>query len=94
MWVFSLRTFDSKSSRIRGYREHPDFFEGAAWKKKDVFHWAGADELDLPAKDLGYPTQLYNVDAVAYESMMIGLLAIHRGPPKRDLCQRRFSKTN
>ena len=92
MWVFSLRTFDSKSNRIRGYREHPDFLEGATWKKEDVFHWAGADELDLPAKDLGYPTQLYNIDAVAYESMMIGLLAIHRGPPNEICAKEGFPK--
>ena len=28
-----------------------------------------------------YQTQLYNIDAVAYESLMLGLFQIHQGPP-------------
>ena len=89
IWVYSIRTFQfqPRLSRLRGYREHPDFVGGAAWKETDVHHWAGADELDPPAPDLGYPTQLYNVDAVGYESLMIGLLAIHRGPPNQ-ICRK------
>ncbi len=92
VWVYSIRTFHPKLGRLRGYREHPDFLRGAAWEEKDVFHWAGADELDLPAPDLGYSTQLYNVDAVAYESLMIGLLAIHRGPPNEICAKGGFPK--
>ncbi|MXZ36455.1 MAG: glycosyl hydrolase family 32 [Acidobacteria bacterium] len=94
VWVYSIRTFqfEPRLSRLRGYREHSDFVEGAAWEESDVHHWAGADELDPPAPDLGHPTQLYNVDAAGYESLMIGLLAIHRGPPNRICLEGGFPK--
>ena len=50
--------------------EHPDLFAGAAWQREDVAHWAGADHLDPPVPRVhGYPTQLYNIDAVGYESI-------------------------
>jgi hypothetical protein len=42
----------------------------------------GADKLDLPRADLGTPCELYNLDAVAYESLMLGLFSIWRGQPK------------
>ncbi len=95
MWVYSIRGQDARVSydrryigqqdpqtyRFRCYREHCDFIEGARWGEKDVVFWIGADELDLPHPRLGYQTQLYNVDAVAYESLMLGLFQIHQGPP-------------
>ena len=57
-----------------------------------MFFWAGPDDLDLPAPDLGYPTQLYNLDAAGYESLMLGLFAIHRGPPNGVCWKGRFPK--
>jgi hypothetical protein len=95
MWVYSIRGQDAhipryssyhgqqdpQTYRFRCYREHCDFIEGARWDEKDVVFWIGADELDLPHPLWGYQTQLYNVDAVAYESVMLGLFQIHQGPP-------------
>ena len=85
-WVYSIRTYNQRG-RVRSYREHGDFIAGSKWDDKDVIPWLTADDLDLPDPQLGYQTELYAVDAVAYESLMIGLLAIHRGPPN-DVCAR------
>ena len=84
-WVYSVRTSDRAVGRRRGYREHSDLFAGAAWQREDVAHWAGADHLDPPSREFGYPTQLYNIDAVGYESILLGFLMIHRGPPN-EIC--------
>ena len=56
--------------------------------------WLGADRLDPPRPGSGVDPQLYNLDVVAYESLMIGLMSILRdnSPPSRprdkinDLC--------
>ena len=47
--------------------------------------WLGADRLDLRWRDDGAEPQLYNLDAVAYESLMVGMFAILRAvkPPDR-----------
>jgi len=42
--------------------------------------WAAADRLDPPDPEIGDPPQLYNLDAVAYESIMLGIFQIHLGP--------------
>jgi len=84
VWVFSVRMYNARG-RVRGYRSHPDFVQGAAWTSDDVRFWQTADDLDLPEPNLGYQTQLYKVGAVAYESLMISLHAIHRGPPN-EIC--------
>ncbi|MGI8992257.1 MAG: glycosyl hydrolase family 32 [Bryobacteraceae bacterium] len=85
-WFYSIRTFN-KGARVRSYRECADFLKGANWTKQDVNFFAAADDRDLPEPGLGYPTQLYNLDAVAYESLMLGVFAIHRGPPN-EICEK------
>jgi hypothetical protein len=77
-WIYSVRT--SLDSRTRSYRECDDLFQGATWPARDLVYWAGADELDLPDPTVGDRTQLYNLDAIAYESLMLGVFTIHRGP--------------
>jgi hypothetical protein len=84
-WVYSVRS--GMYGRARAYREHDDLVAGAQWTKDELVHWAAADELDLPDPQVGAPTQLYNLDAVAYESLMLGVAAIHRGP-ENDLCEK------
>lgn len=79
-WFYSIRTMN-KRGRIRSYRECEDFVQGANWTSKDVIFFASADDLDPPDLSLGYETQLYNLDAVAYESLMLGVFAIFEGPP-------------
>ena len=42
--------------------------------------WVGADRLDAPWPGSSYLTDMYHLDAVAYESLMIGLFTILREP--------------
>jgi hypothetical protein len=82
-WVYSVR--NGFYGRARAYREHDDLVRGAQWTKDELVQWAWADDLDLPDPQVGDRTQLYNLDAVAYESLMLGVAAIHRGP-ENDVC--------
>ena len=82
-WVFSLRTFSALDGRVRtrGYYETADFFKGSTWTNDDVRFWARTDIFDSPDPKLGYYTQLYNLDATPYESIMLGSFSVFMGPP-------------
>ena len=82
VWVYSLRGGHRELGRIRNYRENPDAMAGANWKLEDLTPWAAADRLDPPRASIGSQPELYNVDAVAYESLMLGLFSIWRGHPE------------
>jgi hypothetical protein len=43
--------------------------------------WCGSDSLDPPRADYKITPQLYNLDCVAYESLLLGLFTIWRGQP-------------
>ena len=43
--------------------------------------WVAADELDRPRVDLRLAPELYNLDCVAYESVLLGLFTLCRGDP-------------
>jgi len=90
VWVFSLRA----PSRTRRYLEAKEFLAAARpWppdragqadaKTKAAEYvptlWVGADRLDPPRADTGVQPQLYNLDAVAYESVLLGLFSVWRG---------------
>lgn len=77
-WVYSLRT--SFRGRSRNYRECDDFLAGAKWSASETVPWLAADRLDAPEPGYKHKTQLYNFDAVAYESVMLGFFELHRGP--------------
>lgn len=89
-WVYSIRS--SWHGRSRNYSEHDDFLGGAAVTNQ--VKWMRADNRDLPGTDwfyafpdrVGKPLDpsLYNLDAVAYESLMLGALTIYQGPPNAD----------
>jgi len=87
-WVFSIRSENVLKSihqftgRSRFYREHSDFIKGGDWGDEVVF-WQGADYLDKPDENIGDKAQLYNLSAVGYESLMLGLHEIHLGPSNR-----------
>jgi Carbohydrate esterase, sialic acid-specific acetylesterase len=81
-WVYSLRS--SWRGRSRDYWEHDDFLKGAEWEGGQPYLWCGADELDPPDPEIGQTPQLYNLDAVAYESIMLGIFEIHLGPPNQE----------
>jgi hypothetical protein len=86
-WCFSIKR-GTVRGRSRYYYESDEFLKGAAWDRS-VF-WTASDRLDLPEPAGGYPgggdaPQLYSLNAVAYESLMVGMHYIHRGP-KNEVC--------
>ena len=90
-WVFSLRQDENAMNRSRRYLESPDF-AATRWAAGDPVLWTGADTADRARPEMKTtPRQLYNLDAVAYESVLLGLFSIYRGErPDRekpiDLC--------
>jgi hypothetical protein len=82
VWVYSIRTDTRGLGRTRGYREGADWIEAARWRPADVVPWVGADRLDPSRTDMRTPCELYNLDAVAYESILLGLFTIWRGQPR------------
>ena len=81
-FVFSIRL--SWDRRARLFFEHPDFLQAARWDPDQPVRWARADRLDRPDPFLGLRPQLYDVNAVAYESIMLGAFAIFHGPENPD----------
>ncbi|MCQ2118429.1 MAG: exo-alpha-sialidase [Bacteroidales bacterium] len=86
----------SGGPRNRMYYELEDFMEGPCWEtryrgsvlghtalEQNLEKWIDRDDT-LDPVDPDVPglskTQLYNFDAVAYESIMVGMLEIHIGP--------------
>lgn len=63
---------------------HPDikpwWKESAGWRASCTpTIWVGSDRLDPARPDVNTDPELYNLDAVAYESLMLGLFSIWRG---------------
>ena len=89
VWVYSIKDYErGLIGRFRRYNEGPDPLTAAEWDEDNppVF-WVGADRLDPPYPGLGVEQpQLYNLDAMAYESLIIGLFNVWKGPTndKRD----------
>ncbi|HBJ87983.1 MAG TPA: hypothetical protein DDZ88_29825 [Verrucomicrobiales bacterium] len=93
-WVFSIKKGTSRG-RSRYYYESDDFLKGADWEKS--VYWTSTDKLDLPEPQGRYPgageqSQLYSLNAVAYESLMIGMHYIHRGPNNKICEEGKFPK--
>ena len=78
-WVFSLRADDSGT--VRRYRRYfeSSHFAQATWSAGEPVSWVATDTLDFARPDLKMAAELYNVDAVAYESVMLGLFTVFRG---------------
>jgi len=96
VWVFGIRDGAPAVSRCRSYAEFPEVPPKSNWTGANHGRgktlWIGADQLDPDRPDQNLrrtadrpwdlvPSQLYNLDAVAYESVMVGLFAIWRGQP-------------
>jgi hypothetical protein len=81
VWVYSIRASAGKK-RARRYREGSDLLQASKWKLGEPTFWVGADDKDPQRDDLKTPCELYNLDAVAYESIMLGAFTIWRGQPK------------
>lgn len=89
-WVYSLRSggpLKSGVGRARYYYEHSDYLKGAKWDLEKVVFWTGADKLDPPDPAVGNKAQLYNLSAVAYESLILGVHEVHLGP-ENPICQK------
>ncbi len=83
VWCFSLRANQTGTQiRSRRYLESKTFAD-AKWADRDPVPWVAADTLDVERADLQTTPQIYNVDAVAYESVMLGLFAMYRGEAQR-----------
>jgi hypothetical protein len=81
VWVYSLRgesTFGGLG-RHRRYWETPDLFANVNWRKDEPVLWTGADAADPRRPEFNVPAELYNLDCVAYESVVLGLFTIFRG---------------
>jgi hypothetical protein len=84
LWIISLR-HGWGQPRARRYWEVKDLAKGPYWgepgQPRYASFWVGADKLDPVRPDYKIPCQLYNLDAVAYESLIIALFTIWRGQP-------------
>jgi hypothetical protein len=96
-WIFGLRIGQPGVGRSRAYFEHPDAIAGNKHIPDDSVVWLCADRLDPHHPDPKYSNiepQLYNHDAVGYESLMLGLFAIWQGPPNNVCAQLKIQKRN
>ena len=84
-----------RRGRARSYWENEDFLAALGeWDGYDPVFWLGANKLDPKRSDydIGREPQLYKVDAVGYESLMLGLLQLHYGPPNSLCAKQGFPK--
>jgi len=98
VWVFSIRDDDLRNEagtkiagRYRRYWETREFERPSTWNEGGPALWAAADRLDLQRPDFHVMPELYNLDCVAYESILLGLFTMFRGEgPRRhkvnDIC--------
>lgn len=96
-WVFGLRIGQSGVGRSRAYFENSDAIAGTQVIAKGAVPWLCADRLDPHHPDSKYSNiepQLYNHDAVAYESLMLGLFSIWQGPPNSECARLKIQKRN
>lgn len=78
----------------RGWRERqryhyaaPTFAEAGRWPETGPVFWLRIDEHDRADPTLGDVPQLYDFNAVAYESLMLGAFGIFYGP-QNEVCER------
>lgn len=103
-WVFTIRKETRPSppwsepmvhanGRARSYWEGDSIQDALSGWDGSVF-WFGADRLD--PKKPGYPVgdepQIYKVDAVGYESLMLGLIQPHYGPANEVCAKKGYPK--
>lgn len=90
-WVFSIRHFTHRiegatyAVRCRRYWESPDLITNTLWKPEEPAMWVAADALDESRHPGAGKAELYALDAVAYESVLLGLFSIYRAPAALDI---------
>jgi len=85
----------SQRGRSRSYWDNNSFLAALdGWDNYDPVFWLGADKLDNRRSkyDIGSEPQLYKVDAVGYESLMLGLIQLHYGPPNETCAKGGYPK--
>jgi hypothetical protein len=83
-WVFSIRSDQFAgpiTGRYRRYWEGVDFKTAVGWNESDSVAWIKADSKDFAAPGVRSAPELYNLDCVGYESLLLGLFTIWRGEP-------------
>ena len=71
VWVYSLR-HSLGQQRRRRYWETPDLIHGPKWAAiAEAPIWIGSDSLDPARPDMKITPELYNLDCVAYESLIL-----------------------
>jgi len=84
VWVYSLREpqgLQRYVGRHRRYIESTSFCTLTPWSMDRAVAWVAADDLDRPRTDIGSQPELYNLDCVAYESVLLGLFSMFFGNP-------------
>jgi hypothetical protein len=82
VWVFSLRDTlynSSISGRYRRYWESREFAQARNWDGRASVAWTKADSQDFSRPGVPTLPELYNLDCVAYESLILGLFSVWRG---------------
>jgi hypothetical protein len=84
VWVYSIRdsaAFGGLEHKIRSrrYWENANALAGADWTEAKATLWTSVDKLDLPHPEMNIQPELYNLDCVAYESLILGLFDIWVG---------------
>ncbi len=96
VWVFSIKRHGGGPGRRRYYHESAEFLQGNDWSNK--VYWTRADRLDLPEPGDGPRSpndpacQLYSLDAVAYESVMVSMHYILRGKNNKQASEAKTPK--
>jgi hypothetical protein len=84
VWVFSLRDDVNGNARHRRYYETKDF-ASASWDANGPPLWIGADSADVRRPEYNTTPELYSLDCVAYESVVLGMFTIWHGErPERE----------
>lgn len=90
-WYYSLRVH-AERGRQRSYVAHPDFVEGRNWTREGRKPLVVPDDIDHANLTGEVPSEIYNFDAVAYESVMLGIYGMFRGPQNPDSFYRGLPK--
>lgn len=79
LWIYSVRSGQNPVGRCRFYGESRDVSKNSWETLNDVSRWASADSLDRvqPVEFNEKLPDLYNLDAAAYESLLVGFFTIH-----------------
>ena len=98
-WVFSVRAHEpfgglKKPHRIRRYWESPDLIRNLPWKYGEPPLWVGPDRADLRRPPKNRQPQLYNLDAVAYESVLLGYFSLMRDVPNRETLRPKINEVS